>query len=368
MDIGAGAELSDILEHYDLGDLVWYERDQRGYVNTSFAIQTERDGKRKKYFLRRYKAGVRQEELQFEHSLISHLSAKNFGIIAPVLETRQGSTFIRVSGDNEDQNGIYYAIFGFLDGEDRYTWIAPTCTPTEIASSAEVLADFHRLACDLSTTGKRSEPKILKLLPQIQENLADCLRHPTASRIDDYLVEHANIIHEAIEQTSVNLMLHPCGSMVELVVHCDFHPGNLKFDGEQVVGLFDFDWSKVDLRCYDVALALWYFFACWETDRDGAIRLDDCEIFLATYQDVLLKRPGLEPMTDHELDCLPDMISAANLYILNWTMLDYLHKEIDPQQYLAFFKHGVHTIRWLGEEHNRARLTEMLEHVRLTDV
>lgn len=368
MDVGAGAELSYILGHYNLGELVWYEQDQRGYINTSFAIQTEKDGKRKKYFLRRYKKGVRQEELLFEHSLINHLSAKNFTIIARVYETRQGSTYVYVAGENEGQNGVYYAIFDFLGGEDRYTWIAPSCTPTEIASSAEVLAEFHRLARDLSTSGRRSEPRILELLPQIEGNLSDCLQHPKGSVFDEYLIENAETIFRAIEQTKAALLRHPCGSMIDLVIHCDFHPGNLKFEGEQVVGLFDFDWSKIDLRCYDVAHAIWYFFACWDADRDGEIRLDDCEIFLATYQDVLLKKPGLEPMTHIELSCLPDMIAAANLYVLNWTILDYLHKEVDPEAYLVFLKHGVNTIRWLGNEPNRIRLEEILEGVRNPDV
>ena len=36
-------------------------------------------------------------------------------------------------------------------------------------------------------------------------------------------------------------------------MHCDYHPGNLKWVDEQGVGLFDFDWSKLDYRVFDIA-------------------------------------------------------------------------------------------------------------------
>jgi homoserine kinase type II len=149
--------------------------------------------------------------------------------------------------------------------------------------------------------------------------------------------------------------------MVELVIHCDYHPGNCKFDGEQVIGLFDFDWSKVDLRCYDVAMALWYFFACWDPERDGSLRLEDIELFLVSYQDVLKKRPGLAPLTNPELDCLSPMISAANLYVLNWTLHDFLNKEIDEKSYLGFLQHHMNTIRWLDNPTNQEKLKRILK-------
>ena len=47
--------------------------------------------------------------------------------------------------------------------------------------------------------------------------------------------------------------------LIHMVIHCDFHPGNLKFQNNAITGLFDFDWSKVDVRCFDVALAIIYF-------------------------------------------------------------------------------------------------------------
>jgi hypothetical protein len=54
------------------------------------------------------------------------------------------------------------------------------------------------------------------------------------------------------------------------------------------------------------------------------------------------------------------MIRAGNLYILNWTILDYLHKEVDIDEYLVYLNHGIQTIRWLSQPANTASLGEIL--------
>jgi hypothetical protein len=54
------------------------------------------------------------------------------------------------------------------------------------------------------------------------------------------------------------------------------------------------------------------------------------------------------------------MIQAANLYILNWTILDYCRKEVDPDEYLVYLRHGVHFIRWFNDPQNRARLDALV--------
>lgn len=51
--------------------------------------------------------------------------------------------------------------------------------------------------------------------------------------------------------------------MSHLVIHGDYHPGNVKFQDGKVSGIFDFDWSNADLRCFDVAIALLYFCSVW---------------------------------------------------------------------------------------------------------
>ena len=141
----------------------------------------------------------------------------------------------------------------------------------------------------------------------------------------------------------------------ELVIHCDYHPGNLKFTDEQVTALFDFDWSKVDLRLFDVALALWYFCTSWQGPEDGRFRLDWASTFLHAYQGYL-EKPGAGPLSPDEVRYLPILINASNLYILNWTILDFYAKDVDPKEYLVFLKHSVNFTRWFEDAANRKAL------------
>lgn len=65
--------------------------------------------------------------------------------------------------------------------------------------------------------------------------------------------------------------------MPQLPIHGDYHQGNLKYQDSRVIGVFDFEWSKIDFRLFDLALPLVYFCACWEGPAAGSLNPDDGE-------------------------------------------------------------------------------------------
>ncbi len=89
MDDSVADELREILSHYDLGELVDCEKNERGFVNTSYAICMMAAGERRRFFLRKYKQGIGEEELRFEHSLIEHLVEAG-APVARIHHTRSG--------------------------------------------------------------------------------------------------------------------------------------------------------------------------------------------------------------------------------------------------------------------------------------
>jgi homoserine kinase type II len=170
------------------------------------------------------------------------------------------------------------------------------------------------------------------------------------------LLANFDLLAENIRLTQARLEEPEARRLPEVVIHCDYHPGNLKFSGEQVSALFDFDWSKVDLRAFDLALALWYFCTSWQGAQDGHLRLNWVKIFLDAYQKHLRAHPGIGPLSPAEIDYLPILINAGNLYVLNWTILDYYAKDVDPQEYLVFLQHSLGFTRWFETPPNRAEL------------
>ncbi|HEX6304751.1 MAG TPA: phosphotransferase [Anaerolineales bacterium] len=351
-------ELQAILEFYQLGELSSYVQDERGFVNVSYAIESIKNGEKKKYFLRKYKQGVKEKEIRFEHSLIKHLLAKEFPLVAGVLPTKEDKSYVSRAAPEGNLGAIFYAIFDFLQGEDRYTWIDPTCNDEEIASAAQVLAQFHHAVFGFQPEGSREEPEIVKLLPLIAKNVSACAAKDGHTRFDAYLQQNRDLILEHLKLVLAVLNTPEYLSLPRLVIHCDYHPGNLKFQQDKVIGLFDFDWSKIDTRCFDVALALNYFFIDWH-EQDGQLQLDGCARFLSAYQDTLQEISGVGPLSPDEIIFLPHLISASNLYVLNWTVADYYHKEVDPEEYLIYLKHGINFINWLKMPENQRKLAHL---------
>jgi homoserine kinase type II len=343
------AELKAVLNHYPIDKLLNLDFNERGYCNTSYALETVVNGKKRRLFLRRYKSTITLDDLSFEHSLISYLAEHNFVEAAYLLRTKDGETNVCLSTEETNHECRYYAIFDYLEGDDSYTWVNPHCSEIEIQNAATLLARFHGLVTGFTPLGHRNEPRIADLLPTIEKNLFFCRNKPKGTKFDQELMSGFDLILTNLTLTLAKLKETAVQEMPETIVHCDFHPGNLKFRGEDVVGLFDFDWSKIDYRCFDVALALWYFFADWTGDKDGEFRVDEANIFYQRYQQEI-RNYSVGPINELERRYLPAMISASNFYVLNWTILDYINKEVDAEVYTQFLLHGINFNRLFNPE------------------
>lgn len=343
------SEIKEALTHYSIGDLVEHERDTRGYINTSYAIETVLGGKKRKFFLRKYRLGTQRTEVEFEHSIIHNLLEKKIKFVARVIDTTGGETFVERQFAELQPQSVFYAIFEFLTGEDKYTWVDPHCTPMEVENSAVVLAQFHNAVKDFSPSGRRFAPKIIQLPLEIKASLSHMIASSKSTVFDAYFHENVHLIEQSCSESAQLLEKIEVSNLPSLVIHGDFHPGNLKFIGEQIVGLFDFDWAKIDLRVFDVGLALWYFFTGWMGKNDGVLRIDEGVKFLDKYQSTLETLMTLRPLSPAELQLLPLMINVGNLYVLNWTLTDYYSQEVNPEEYLIYLQHSVNFIRWFNE-------------------
>lgn len=346
------AELRAVLAAYDLGELSAVVRDERGTVNTSYFIDTLRDGNRQRFFLRRYKAGIRHEEIAFEHALIRHLTARGTCPVARVHPTREATTVVQ-------REGGLYAIFDFLPGEDRFTWVGPRCSVGELRASGQLLAQFHSDVATFAPPGRRAEPRIIELLDVIDGVWSDCRSRSTGTVFDQFVAAHFDEVRDSIAETLAALR-RTAGGLPETIIHSDYHPGNLKFEGQAISGLVDFDWAKVDLRAFDIGLAVWYFCASWEGRADGRLRLEDSRAFLEGYQRRLMHPSEIGPLSDAELDVLPHLIQAGNIYVLYWSLRDYLGKPVDPQEYLVYLRHSVAFARWFNRPASRRELVRLL--------
>lgn len=324
-------------------------------MNISFGIYTRKDGRRYEYFVRKYKKGITEKEIMLEHNLIAWAKTHGLDIAAGLIPTKDGGTFVKIV---ETENGQplerYFAIYEFLEGEDKYTWITPYLTDEEYVSMAEAVATMHNSTRDFDPQGlERVEPKIMEFLPTLPDtfkkfaemDLPDNVHHEYyRSKLDQILAVIDRVIKDIPPEKIEKMPMNP--------IHCDIHPGNFKFADNKVVGVFDFDWSKIDLRLFDLCLALVYSCTYWDPEKDGILRLDKIELFLKAYQNKLKELGGLSPLNETELEMLPHMMQAANIYLINWEVTAYYpdHENLNVYEYLAYLQHLVKQMNFI-EDH-----------------
>lgn len=357
MDI-PDAELRQILSHYDVGALTTSEKLTRGYVNTSYAVTTKNGKEGRKYLLRVYRPGIQEQEIVYEHSIIRHLMDTRFDLAARVIPALNGATYLRLPADHK----LFCALFEYLPGKDKYSWIRPNCRPGEIIESAATLAHFHTAVSGLTPDGFRAEPTIINLLPLIEQRVPERLAKRGASKFEEMLAENQAFVLGAIARVRQGIEPDEFNQTPHLVNHGDYHPGNLKFDRGRVVGLFDLDWSKVDARTFDLGLALTYFCASWDArNMDEYFRLDRAAVFLRAYQAALPGGENLRRLSEVELKHMPLMIPAGNIYVLEWALRDFYGGQVNPVEYLGYLNHHLYLMSWFEDPSNQDRLQRMLD-------
>lgn len=351
-------QVVDAIQSYDLGSVTNVYEIFGGYVNRSFGILTEKDGAQHEYFVRKYKYGIAETEILLEHTMIDYSIAHGLDIAAGLIRTTEGTTFVKkTEGMNGKTTDIYFAVYEFLQGEDLYTWDTPNLNDAEYASAAEVLARFHNAAKDYDPQGlKRVEPKMMELIPTLPEKYKDLAKMDIDTKFHKYYRSKLDSILEVIERTIIPDEIME--KMPSTPCHNDFHAGNLKYVNNKIVGIFDFDWSKIDHRIVDISLALAYLCSSWQDELDGVLLLDKCAIFIKSYQHKLGELGGLAPLNAVELEYLPTMIAAANIYLINWDVLAYYAgKNLNEYEYITYLQHNVRLMNWI--ENHKVEIADL---------
>lgn len=344
------------LDHYDLGQLIHTKRSNRGYINITYEIETLKDGKMNRHFLRIYRKGTLEEKIMFEHALLNELFIRGFEISPRLIPSKSDKTYVMVGNQTTgDPEEYYMSVFSCLPGKDKYSWDDPICTYKELSNAAKILALYHNTIFEWKgITGWKDQRTIEKIL-LMPKQWRGYSRSAGTSPFDHYFLEQFDYLVKAFQNFPKNSFYN---SMPHLVVHGDYHPGNLKFQDEEVSGVFDFDWSKIDARSFDVGCAIFFFCTAWEGNLDGTLLLHRVDSFLEAYQGAAKEMKRIGPLNRLELEYLPEMIHMSNLSIIDWIISEFYSTNANPQKYLYYLQHSVRLIRWL--EGHRDQLYERI--------
>lgn len=346
-------QITEIIETlYDVGSVTDVFEIFGGTTNRSFGVVVKNGGQQQALFLRKYKQGITGEEIRFEHALINHAIRNGLSTGAGPVMDREGRSFVKPAN-----SANMFAVYEYLPGEDKYAWDNPYLTDTEFNNAGRLLADFHNAVRDFDPGNlKRREPPIVALWNEYPDLFKKYARQQRSGKVLPYLRTHLEAILDTIARHPLDA--EETKKMPVIGTHYDFHPGNLKWDQERVVGFFDFDWSKMDFRLIDVSMALVYFCSHWKDLHDGKMRLSKVALFLKSYQQRLEMLAGLELLTDIEIEMMPNMVIAGNIYLLHWVAATYYGMEkANSYEYLAYLKHCVRLMYWLESHRTEFRET-----------
>ena len=345
-----------IATNYSLGEITNIWRISGGYINWSFGCQTSNDQGPVQYFIRKYNRGIGSETVRFEHALVDHLLMKEYSLVAPVLRTLEGKSFVTITQDGVER---HIAVYGFLPGESKYSWCFDTdVTEKELISCARTLASYHGCISDYCPTIERQSdplayqgcgvvPPIMDQLPHLPAVYKKLAARAPINVFGDYLHNKIDVILAALQAAAIPA--HQRVDLPMLVVHSDFHAGNVKYVDGDVVALFDFDYARYDQRMFDIGHALHFFCFSWDEDSNGELWADKLSIFLRTYQATMREIGGVGPLSRHELDYLIPYLHAGNFFTLDWDVRDYFAAPgREPEEYLTYLRHNVRLLETIN--------------------
>jgi homoserine kinase type II len=335
-------QVAEVAAEYGLGEVVDVDQIFGGFENLSFGVTTRDDAGEHRYFVRKYKHGTVAREICYEHALVRHIRDKGFTLPARVYATKAGETLVtREELLGTERVERFFAIYEMLTGENKYTWTENRCTDAEYEDGARILARFHHAAHDFEPGDLyREQPPIMEYLATMAGTFNGYAAATRGTRYDEFFLAKLPGILAAIDR---GLALAPeLEGLPKCPTFNDYHPGNLKWRDGRGVGLFDFDWTKLDYRLFDIAIGIVYFCTSWEDADDGELRLDKAEIFLKAYQDEASRTDAPGPVTDGELTALPRMLAIAALYVVSWDIVAYyIDRDPNDDEYLFFLEHNV---------------------------
>lgn len=341
--------------HYRLGRIISAKRNTLGYMNANYEVETEKRGKRHRFIVRIYRPGLSKEEIDFEHTLLKELSRRSYHYAPQPIRARTGHSYVKTTKNMGSGDLSYFvAIFEFKSGEDKYSWDRPLCTDSELQDTAGVLARYHTIIHRWTPRVNAAADETLGKLPEMRRRWQAYRHSAAADDFSAYFARKLDVLIGAAEQLESWKDENAFDDLPIIAVHGDYHPGNLKYQGNKVVAVLDFDGSHMDFRIYDVGLAVFYFCTSWEADSDGRIQLDRLHHFLLAYQLAAKAYSWIEPLPADETECLPQMIQLANLFIVDWTVNHYFTRGGDTEEYLGYLQHGVRVSRMAGEKPSEA--------------
>jgi len=262
-------ELTELLSDFDLGAPLVLKGIAEGVENSNFLLETEAG----RYFLTVYEKRVREEDLPFFLGLMHWLVEHGYPSATPIAD-RAGETLKRVRGKP-------CAVISFLSGLSVRRPSAAHCR-----EAGAGLARLHLAArgFPLSRANDLGQDAWAPMFAGLRGD-AEGLKPGLAAQVEADLARIAQAWPSGL----------PSG-----VIHADYFPDNVFFQGGVFAGAIDFYFACVDALAYDIAVAL----NAWCFEPDGSFNITSARALVAGYE-------AHRPLSPAERAALPILAHGA---------------------------------------------------------
>ena len=283
-------EIAKIAEEFTLGDVTSYSGIKNGSVNTHYLIET----KRGRYFAKIDE--VKSElEVKQELDLLFHLKKQGFPCLQP-LKSKTGRYYL-------DVHGKCVTVNRYLDGVELP---AESLTITHLETLGHALANLHLIG--------RSYKKGI-------DNRFGFSRIAAIYRdVRRQLPSHLKNIVRVIDDEFSYLENYLDNNLPKGIIHGDLFPDNVKFKGNRLVGVMDFEAACRGKLIYDLATAVNAL--CFIDDR---YQIDRFEALISGYE-------SLRPLSLPEWDSFPNELRFSALRFTVTRIKDFYLKKLEDSQ------------------------------------
>ena len=302
-------EINEILERYDIGALVDFEKMKEGISNQNWIITTRKG----KFVLKCIAKDRRIEELLFEHAFIKHISNSNINYKFPFpLLTMNQETIFKLKGR-------YAWLYEFIEGT-----IPGNLNQKKTKQLAKLIAELHKISRSAPTIYQKDwgNPFQTGWLIEGMKVLKTRVRKKSEhdARLQ-YFYEHVDTCIEVLE----NNVLKGYETLQKFPIHCDWNLENIIFNDDILVGLIDFDNSRFDTAIRDITIFLQ--FLCADNLVPNQLDFKKVNDFLQEYNKYQI-------LTKQELQYFP--------FIANYEFADYFWHLADVLQRDPKVKYTIH--------------------------
>lgn len=284
------------LDHYPIQEPVILDRNEVGIINDNWLVT---DAGSERYVLRAYRRVRDGGRIAFQLAFQEHLLARGFPTSA-VVRTRDDESSVFVEG-------LHWALFAFVEGQEfDFT------RPSQVREAGKRLAEFETIAAGYR--GPVAAPPVEEVGPE--KWLAPVSSHIWRTSV--LTTQHEEQLQELFgdgyepelgffrrwrREATKAWPQDRLAALPQAWLHCDYHGRNMVFQGDELAGLFDFDFVTKGPRTYDVSRSLFNF----GRERRGStvLREEFCRAFLEGFE-------SLQPLSDEERQALPFMAA------INW--------------------------------------------------